>query len=126
MNLQNAKPTVFLATSKAAEARAFYTETLGLTLQLDDEYALVFQLSGTELRLSKVPNHRPLPFTVLDWQVESIDEAHDTLAARGVSFVTFEGLGQDERGVWTSPDGGSKILWFKDPDENVLSVSQRT
>ncbi len=125
MDLQAAKPTVFLATSKSADAKTFYTQTLGLELQLDDEYALVFQLAGTELRLSKVPNHHPLPFTVLDWQVDSIDEAYDILSARGVTFVIFEGMGQDERGVWASPDGGAKILWFKDPDENVLSVSQR-
>ncbi len=126
MDLTKSKPTIFLATSKAKAAKAFYCGTLGLELELDDEYALVFQLHGAELRLSKVPNHKPFPFTVLDWQVSSINDIHEQLAARGVEFVLFEGMDQDERGVWSSPDGSAKILWFKDPDGNVLSVSQRS
>ena len=30
---------------------------------------------------------------------------------------------QDERGVWTTPDG-SQVAWFLDPDGNVLSLTQ--
>lgn len=126
MDLNSAKPTVFLATANADAARAFYEGALGLTLEVDDPYALVYQLAGTELRLSKVPNHTPLPFTVLDWQVASISDAHAALAAKDVEFTIYEGMGQDENGIWTSPDGGARILWFKDPDGNVLSVSERS
>jgi catechol 2,3-dioxygenase-like lactoylglutathione lyase family enzyme len=125
MDLNNAQPTLFLATSNAEAARNFYEDKLGLKLSADDEYALVYQLAGTELRLSKVPNHTPLPFTVLDWQVPSIESAHATLVEKGVEFSIFEGMGQDDRGIWQSPDGGARILWFKDPDGNVLSVSER-
>ena len=126
MDLTSAKPTIFLATSDAEAARSFYEGRLGLTLDADDPYALVYQLAGSELRLSKVPNHTPLPFTVLDWQVSSISESHAALSAAGVELTIFEGMGQDANGVWTSPDGGARILWFKDPDGNVLSVSERT
>ena len=125
MDLKTAKTTIFLATSNAEAARNFYESQLGLALAADDPYALVYQLGGTELRLSKVPAHTPLPFTVLDWQVPSIEDAHGALAAKGVDFTIFEGMGQDERGIWASPDGGARILWFKDPDGNVLSVSER-
>lgn len=126
MDLISAKPTIFLATADAEAARSFYETMLGLSLEVDDAYALVYQLAGAELRLSKVPNHTPLPFTVLDWQVPSISEAHATLSANGVTFTVFDGMGQDENGIWTSPDGGARILWFKDPDGNVLSVSERS
>ncbi len=125
MDLKSAKPTLFLATSDAGAARSFYEGQLGLVLETDDAYALVYQLAGTELRLSKVPNHTPLPFTVLDWQVADISEAHAALSGTGVEFTVFKGMGQDENGIWTSPDGGARILWFKDPDGNVLSVSER-
>ena len=30
---------------------------------------------------------------------------------------------QDELGVWTTP-GRDKVGWFKDPDGNVLSVTE--
>ncbi|MEL6723526.1 MAG: VOC family protein [Pseudomonadota bacterium] len=126
MDLTISKATVFLATSNAEAARLFYEQTLGLTLEADDPFALVYQLAGAELRISKVPNHTPLPFTVLDWQVDSIDDAHRALAEKGVEFSVFEGMGQDEKGIWASPDGGARILWFKDPDGNVLSVSERS
>lgn len=126
MDLKTAKPTVFLATSDAESARNFYEGKLGLSLTSDDAFALVYQLTGTELRLSKVPNHTPLPFTVLDWQVPDIMAAHGTLSERGVEFAIFEGMGQDDNGIWASPDGGARILWFKDPDGNVLSVSERS
>lgn len=125
MDLTKSKATVFLATSNAEAARFFYEQTLDLALEADDPFALVYQLAGAELRISKVPNHTPLPFTVLDWQVPSIEDAHAALAAKGVEFSIFEGMGQDEKGIWASPDGGARILWFKDPDGNVLSVSER-
>lgn len=126
MDLKSAKPTIFLATSDSETARKFYEQKLGLALAADVPYALVYQLAGTELRLSKVPNHTPLPFTVLDWQVPDIHAAHQTLASAGVEFTVFEGMGQDDKGIWASPDGGARILWFKDPDGNVLSVSERS
>ena len=126
MDLKAAKTTIFLATSDAESARNFYEGKLGLNLALDDSFALVYQLAGTELRISKVPSHTPLPFTVLDWQVPDILAAHRTLSKRGIEFAVFDGMGQDENGIWTSPDGGARILWFKDPDGNVLSVSERS
>ena len=126
MDLKSAKTTIFLATSDAESARNFYEEKLGLTLASDEPYALVYQMAGSELRLSKVPSFTPLPFTVLDWQVEDILAAHKTLSERGVEFTLFDGMGQDEKGIWASPDGGARILWFKDPDGNVLSVSERS
>lgn len=125
MDLKSAKTTHFLATANAGAARLFYEGALGFELQADEPYALVYQLAGAELRLSKVPAHTPLPFTVLDWQVPDIQAAHAQLAAAGITFSMFDGMDQDETGIWTSPDGGAKILWFKDPDGNVLSVSQR-
>ncbi len=125
MDLTQAKPTIFLATTNADAARAFYEGVLGLSLTEDSPFALVYPLTGTELRLSKVPEYTPQPFTVLDWQVSDIGAAHTALSGKGVAFTRYDGMDQDQRGVWTTPDGGAQILWFKDPDGNVLSVSQR-
>ena len=124
-NLSKAAPTAFLATTNADRARAFYEDVLGLSLYADEHFALVYQLDGVELRLSKVPAFTPLPFTVFDWQVRDIHEARQALANKGVSFLHFDGMDQDEHGIWSSPDGAALIVWFKDPDGNVLSLSQR-
>ena len=47
----------------------------------------------------------------------------DDLARRGVAFERYDGLQQDAAGVWTAP-GGARIAWFRDPDGNVLSLTQ--
>jgi hypothetical protein len=81
---------------------------------------------GTErasgLRSSK--NSRPLD-TILGWEVSPLDEVVDDLSKKGVEFERYEWIQQDERGIWTAP-GGARIAWFKDPDANVLSISEPT
>ena len=73
--MQSAPFSIFLATTDADASRRFYGETLGLKLVSEDDFALVFQLAGAELRISKVPAFTPQPFTVLDWQVTDIAAA---------------------------------------------------
>ena len=126
MDLKTARPTVFLAVTDTAEATLFYRDKLGLRLVEDSQFALVFDMAGCELRLSKVPQHTPLPFTVLDWQVEDVADAAEQLQKAGVPRADFDGIEVDASGLWSSPDGGAKIFWFRDPDGNVLSLSQRS
>ena len=47
----------------------------------------------------------------------------EQLVSRGVRFTRFDGLEQDDRGVWTTPNG-DRVAWFADPDGNVLSLTQ--
>jgi hypothetical protein len=42
---------------------------------------------------------------------------------RGIAFERFDGMEQDDDGVWTTPTG-DRIAWFKDPDGNTLSLTQ--
>ena len=117
--------SIFLATTKAEDCLEFYTKTMGLPLTDNGPYALVFDLNGAELRISKVPNFTPHPFTVLDWQVDDLAASMAHLRDKGVTFEIFDGFGQDDDGVWTVPGGQTKIVWFKDPDANLLSISLR-
>src|ERR1019366_3055399 len=45
------------------------------------------------------------------------------LTAKGVAFKTYDGMDQDENGIWATP-GGDKVAWFADPDGNTLSLTQ--
>ncbi|HET7188491.1 MAG TPA: hypothetical protein VFI52_10060 [Gemmatimonadaceae bacterium] len=121
--LADAKVTAFLATTRAKRAAAFYGEILQLPQLSEDEYAIVFDLNGVELRLQKVKEFTPQPFTALGWQVRTIRTTVAALAARGVVFERFPGLVQDAQGIWAAPSG-AQVAWFRDPDGNLLSVAE--
>jgi hypothetical protein len=89
----------------------------------DDGFAMEFDANDTMLRISTVPHYKAAPFTVLGWQVPDIAVAVRELERRGVKFQKYPGMKQDELGIWTSPTG-AKVAWFKDPDENVLSLTE--
>ena len=125
-SLKTCPVSVFLATADAEKSKTFYADVLDLSLVEDSPFALVFALKETELRISKVPSFKPFPWTVLDWQVADLAAAMKMLSGRGVTFERFDGMEQDDNGVWTTPDGAAQIAWFKDPDGNVLSVSRRS
>jgi len=113
----------FLLTTKPEEATAFYRDTMGGRYVRDDGFALVFDLGGVMLRIGRVPEFTPVQNTVLGWEVEAIGAEVARLEAKGVGFERYEGMGQDAQGICTFPNG-DKVAWFKDPDGNVLSLSQ--
>src|ERR1700758_1627729 len=99
----SAKAMNFIITRDRAKAIAFYRDVLGFPLVSQDMFAAVFDLNGTMLRISDVETHKPTPHTVLGWDVPDIAAAAKALAAKGVTFNIYEGFGQDELGIWTSP-----------------------
>lgn len=112
-----------MSTTVPDRARAFFRDTLGLKLVAEDGFALVFDANGTMLRVSIVRELSPAQFTVLGWEVNDMDAEMDALLQAGVTFERYEFPGLDSRGVWTAPDG-TKVAWFRDPDGNILSLSQ--
>ena|SRR5258708_3598067 len=114
----------FLATTDSARARAFYEGILGLHFVSEDDFAVVYDVRGIELRLQKVRQLQPQPHTALGWSVASIDQVVGDVTARGGDFERYQSLEQDAAGIWTSPSG-AKIAWLKDPDGNLLSLSGR-
>ena len=121
--LGSSKVVAFVATAAPARAKAFYANTLGLSLVSEDSFALVFDAGGTMLRVSIVQEVRPAGYTVLGWMVPDISVAVGELAQRGVRFQRYDGLEQDAQGIWTAP-GGARVAWFHDPDGNTLSLTQ--
>jgi len=118
-----AKTISFIVTRDRAAAKSFYAGTLGFKLVHEDDFAAVFAMNGTMLRLSTVSSHTAQAHTVLGWDVPDIAATVAALRNQGVTFVVYDGFGQDELGIW-SPGGGTKVAWFKDPDGNLLSLTQ--
>ncbi len=120
----SAKSVAFIVTRDREAAKRFYGGTLGFTLSHEDDFAVVYDMNGTMLRISTMPDHVAQGHTVLGWDVPDIVAAATALRAKGVAFTVYEGFGQDELGVWTAPASGAKVAWFADADGNVLSLTQ--
>lgn len=113
----------FISTTSADRARAFYRDILGLSLVSEDNFALVFDSNGAPLRVSLAQEVVPAKYTVLGWKVKDIHAIVTALKKAGVAFEIFGFFKQDDLGIWTAPNG-DRVAWFKDPDGNILSVSQ--
>jgi catechol 2,3-dioxygenase-like lactoylglutathione lyase family enzyme len=118
------KIMAFAPTLDANKARPFYEGVLGLRVLSQDNFALALDANGIMLRVTNVPpGFKPQQFTILGWQVPDIAKAVSELTAKGVTFERYGFTGQDAQGIWTAP-GGAKIAWFKDPDGNILGLTQ--
>jgi len=114
----------FVTIVDVERAKEFYRDTLGLRLLSEEPpFALVFDANGIMLRLGMGKERPPFPGTVLGWQVPDAAAAVRDLMQAGVRFERYGFMKQDELGIWTTPTG-SKVAWFKDPDGNILSISE--
>lgn len=121
--LSDKKLKAFIPTINPVKARKFYAEILGLKLLSEDNFALEFDANGTFLRITTVEKLVPHPFTVLGWDVDNIEGLIKALTVKGVVFEKYDFIKQNNLGIWTAP-GGTMVAWFKDPDGNLLSLSE--
>jgi len=116
-------PILFLATASADRSRDFYERVLKLKFIADTPPALVFDVGGTMLRIQKVDRVHAAPYTAMGFAVANIRETVRELRDAGIQFERYEAMNQDADGIWQSP-AGALVAWFKDPDGNLLSLSQ--
>jgi catechol 2,3-dioxygenase-like lactoylglutathione lyase family enzyme len=113
----------FIPTIMPQKAKAFYRDGLGLELLSEDKYALEFNANGVLLRVTTVPELMPHNFTVLGWNVPDISILIRQMNDNGIFCEKYQFLQQNDLGIWEAP-GGAKVAWFKDPDGNLLSLTE--
>jgi len=118
------KLVAFLGTTRPDAARAFFEGVLGLKFVHEHQHLVVFDCGAGRLCLQKSDVVTPPHGTAVGWEVKDLRGAVKALAARGVSFERFEGMEQDELGIWRPAGPAGGVAWFKDPDGNLLSLSQ--
>ena len=121
--LEAAKPAIVICTRDRARATEFYRDTLGLFMAYEDSFATVLNVSGTAVRISTVADFTPHEHTILGFTVPDVTRTVKALHEKGVTFNIYKGFNQDELGIWTAPGKAVNVAWFKDPDGNVLSVT---
>jgi catechol 2,3-dioxygenase-like lactoylglutathione lyase family enzyme len=112
----------FVPITDVARARAFYVDALGLEFISDDQFATVVRTAGNDIRLAHMTSFTAAPYTICGWKVPDVRALAAQLVRAGIVFEKYPFV-EDPSGIWTAP-GGAMIAWFKDPDGNVLSISQ--
>ena len=112
----------FVRITDSKRARQFYEQLLGLAFDYENAYVTVFRSGDSQIIAQRMDQVAPIAATVLGWEVKDIEKVVTTLRDRGVVFEKYDGMDQDDLGIWKSPAG--KVAWFKDPDGNILSVSE--
>jgi len=123
MTFEDYEVMAMAPTIEPERAKGFYRDILGFKLQDDNQFALIFQAGRTTLRIQKVNSFTPFPFTLFGWKVPDIQATARYLKDKGVALERFPEMQQNELGVWVSP-AGNKVGWFKDPDGNILSLTE--
>ena len=120
--LDSARLLTFIGVRDLDRARSFYGSTLGLPVVETTPFAVVVPAAGSELRLTPVPDLRPQAFTVGGFDVADIRSTIAAFEGRGVRFLRYDHIDQDDSGIWTTP-GGDQVAWFSDPFGNTLSLT---
>src|SRR5262249_4106117 len=97
--------TGFMITRDYDQARAFYEGKLGFPFVSQDQFALVVQAGQHQIRIVKMPDHKPLRSTVLGWEVKDIEAAVRWLKERGVATEKYPFVEDKETGIWNAPGG---------------------
>jgi catechol 2,3-dioxygenase-like lactoylglutathione lyase family enzyme len=121
--LANSKLIGFVQTTDYEKARAFYEGKLGFEFLSLDQFALVMRAGVHMIRIVKMSKFAPAQGTILGWEVNDVPSMAAWLRDRGVAFEKYPFVEDKEHGIWTTPNG-DKVAWFKDPDGNILSISQ--
>ena len=115
-----------LAVTDIARARAFYADTLGFPIARESEGGILFQ-GGSSSAFFVYPSEfaGTNKATAASWAAgEDFDAIVADLQSKGVAFEHYDDLPETTReGDVHVMGGGFKTVWFKDPDGNILSLS---
>jgi catechol 2,3-dioxygenase-like lactoylglutathione lyase family enzyme len=123
-DLASATPVAFVQVTDRDRGIAFYRDTLGMAHESADDFGDFFTFGRARMRLTALPDWKPSGHPMIGWDVDDIDAAVAALMAKGIVMTIYDGMGQDENGIWTPPDGRAKVAFFNDPDGNCLSLAQ--
>lgn len=122
--LKDKSSSAIVAVSDIERARKFYRDTLGLQL-LDDSMGdvLTFRTGDTALIVYKSEFAGSNKANAVVWGVDNeIESIAAVLKGKGVSFERYDDMGMELKGdVYVA--GPMKMLWFKDPDGNILHLN---
>ncbi len=123
--LSNSRVAAMIAVKDLEKAKPFYTDTLGLKILKEEPEGVDFECGGgTILGLYPSSFAGTAQNTVAGWEVDDFEATIADLRSRGVTFEEYDMPGlKTENGI--AKLGNFRGAWFKDPDGNILAVTER-
>jgi predicted enzyme related to lactoylglutathione lyase len=105
-------------------AEKFYSETLQLKKANESAAGMAYECGkGSVMFVYPTPTAGTAKSTVATWEVGDIVQVTQDLKNKGLEFERYDYPGAVHEGdvhIWE----GAKAAWFKDPDGNILGLSQ--
>ena len=122
--LQDTDAVATVAVRDLAAARRFYEQTLGLkAIETEGDEVVVYRSGQASLSVYRSQYAGTNKATAVAWNVgAAFEDVVAKLKAKGVKFEHYEMPGVTRSGDIHSA-GEMKVVWFKDPDGNILNVS---
>ncbi|HEY4192403.1 MAG TPA: VOC family protein [Mesorhizobium sp.] len=120
--LKDKSSSAIVAVSNIEKARAFYRDILGLEI-VDQSMGdvLVFRTGATSLVVYRSDFARTNKANAVVWDVgDEIEPITENLKGKGVVFEHYDDI---ERKGDIHVAGEMKMVWFKDPDGNILHLN---
>ena len=119
--LKDQDSSAIVAVADLQRARAFYEDVLELELTQENQQVLEFRTGTTSLFVYLSDFAGTNRANAVVWGVGGEIEAITAkLADKGVSFEQYEGMDY-ANGIHR--DGEYAMVWFKDPDGNILHLN---
>ena len=121
--LGNKDAAVNVAVRNLETARKYYQDTLGLKeVGSEGEDLVAFKSGNTSIYVYKSEFAGTNKATALTWVVGSeMEDIVQALKAKGVTFEHYDMPDMKREGD-IHIFGNRKVVWFKDPDGNILNI----
>lgn len=116
--------TVFatLSVKNIEAAKEFYGSTLGLEQINQSPGGVMYSCGGGKLFVYESQMAGTNQATAATWEVADVEASVADLLDKGIAFEHYDIPGAELRGDISVMDG-MQAAWFKDPDGNILCIS---
>lgn len=113
-----------IAVKNLAAAKHFYEGTLGLKpIDAEDDELIVYKSGNSTLNVYRSKYAGTNKATAVTWAVgDDVEGVVRALKAKGVSFEHYNDMPEAKLEGDVHVFGDMKVVWFKDPDGNILSL----
>lgn len=120
--LGNSTAHAVVAVRDLEQAKKYYGETLGLKIKSENPGGILFASGNTDVFVYSSEFAGSNKATCVFWEVDDVDTCVSGLKAKGVTFETYDMPGVEREGD-IHVMGPMRAAWFKDPDGNILNVT---